>query len=38
VDMLLRMTKADTVLPIFIDTQAAESSFLAADAPPTAPA
>jgi anti-sigma B factor antagonist len=38
VNMLLKMTKADTVLPTFIDTQAAENSFLAADGAPAAPA
>jgi anti-sigma B factor antagonist len=38
VNMLLKMTKADTVLPIFIDSQEAESSFSAADAASSAPA
>ncbi len=38
VNMLLKITKADSVLPIFIDTQAAESSFQAADASPAASA
>lgn len=36
VRMLLSITKADTVLPIFQDAQAAESSFHTADASPVA--